>query len=336
MLAFCLLSLLFVGAYTQASYQVLSTWENFGQDDCTGLLLQSIGQINGACTPIACSCPSDATYCFQTECAQESPFPYGLPPVSLVQYNGTECDGTIIFASGAYVDVCLPGSTVGAGTNSITLNCTDPDNLAFIEWENDNCTGTSDNVVLPLADLFNGTCIATGVIANPFGSETSTRGAVCICFHEDTVINYQGNDFSLAALQTSQQCAIPHIVKANGVKISTTCPGQLRLTDEHLVFTQDGLKKAAAVKVGDFLYSDMEQKNTCEVTKVETEIDQNYFGLNCEDSEVLASGYKTSTFGITHDIPAAWMKYASKVVGVHTASAIGDAVAKFLFQVNLL
>jgi len=96
------------------------------------------------------------------------------------------------------------------------------------------------------------------------------------------------------------------------------------------------MKRAASVKVGDFLYSDMDEKNTCEVTKVDMEMDQTYFGLNCEESEVLASGYKTSTFGISHSIPAFWMKYASKIFGIQTASSIGDAFVGLLFKMHLL
>jgi hypothetical protein len=84
---------------------------------------------------------------------------------------------------------------------------------------------------------------------------------------------------------------------------------------------------AANVKVGDFLFQDHEQKKTCEVQKIEQEQDQSYFALNCEESVVLADGYKTSTFGITHDLPAMWMKFASKMVGIERASAWGDVLA---------
>jgi len=108
------------------------------------------------------------------------------------------------------------------------------------------------------------------------------------------------------------------------------------LTDDHLVYAHDGLRAAATIKVGDFLYSDMEEKNTCEVTKVEIEIGQTYFGLNCEESEVLADGYKTSTFGIFHEVPAAWMKYASKILGVHAASSLGDSFATLFSKLNLI
>jgi len=80
----------------------------------------------------------------------------------------------------------------------------------------------------------------------------------------------------------------------------------------------------------------MNEKVPCEVTKVEEEYDQNYFGLNCEDSDVLASGYKTSTFGIFHTVPAMWMKYGSKILGVHAASAVGDSIATVLSKFRLI
>ena len=48
-----------------------------------------------------------------------------------------------------------------------------------------------------------------------------------------------------------------------------------------------------------------------------------YFGLNCEESVVLANGLKTSTFGEFHEVPSLWMKFSSKVFGVKMASFIG-------------
>jgi len=98
------------------------------------------------------------------------------------------------------------------------------------------------------------------------------------------------------------------------------------VTDEHLVYTQNGLVMASTVKVGDFLYQDKHQKKTCQVVTAETEKDQSYFALNCEESVVLADGYKVSTFGLTHDLPAIWMKYASKVIGIERAAGWGDVL----------
>jgi hypothetical protein len=35
-------------------------------------------------------------------------------------------------------------------------------------------------------------------------------------------------------------CNIPHEFQSSGVKITTTCPGVLQLTAEHLVMTSEG------------------------------------------------------------------------------------------------
>jgi len=154
------------------------------------------------------------------------------------------------------------------------------------------------------------------------------------CFHESTVITYRGQKLTLASLQQnplSQLCAVPHVVITDGVKISTSCKTSLRLSNTHLVYTSKGLVRAVDVQLGDHLFADMEQNTPCQVLSIEQEIKQKYFGLNCEDSDVLADGYKTSTFGDYHTIPAAWMKYGSLVLGVHTASAIGDLVASLFY-----
>jgi hypothetical protein len=61
-----------------------------------------------------------------------------------------------------------------------------------------------------------------------------------------------------------------------------------------------------------------------------------YFGLHCLDSDVLANWIKTSTFGRYHALPAAYMKYAGAVLGVHRASAIGDAIATAFFKIGVI
>jgi hypothetical protein len=79
----------------------------------------------------------------------------------------------------------------------------------------------------------------------------------------------------------------------------------------------------------------MNEKETCAVTGIVGEHNQRYFGLNCVNSNVLANGIKTSTFGTHHAIPAAWMRTATKVVSVETASRIGDAFVNFLQKFGL-
>ncbi len=55
------------------------------------------------------------------------------------------------------------------------------------------------------------------------------------------------------------ECRIPHVVISNGVKIETSCGGALRLTPDHLVFTQRGLIAAGDVQSNDVLFADEEQ-----------------------------------------------------------------------------
>jgi len=317
--AFLLVLAVISVAFSQ-TYQITTGWSN---SDCTGdLNVALILSDEGDCSAQACESGA------KVECGIEDALKYGSLGVVSLTFNSTDCTGTIIQAASIRKDVCV---STAPGTSSF-LTCEDDDGVTSVTnkiYLSPNCTGPVEtNFVIEA----NNTCFP---IADS-GSQIVTCGAVC--FHEDTLISYQGSKFTLAQLQTSEApiCAIPHVVVSNGVKISTTCPGVLRLTNDHLVYTHDGLQSAATVKVGDFLYSDMEQKNTCEVTKIEIEVAQTYFGLNCEESEVLADGYKTSTFGIFHEVPAAWMKYASKVLGVHAASALGDSFASLLSKIKLI
>jgi len=66
------------------------------------------------------------------------------------------------------------------------------------------------------------------------------------------------------------------------------------------------------------------------------EYGQKYFGLNCEESDVLADGYKTSTFGTYHILPSLWMKFSSRLIGIDAASMIGDALASLFFNYSFL
>jgi hypothetical protein len=145
---------------------------------------------------------------------------------------------------------------------------------------------------------------------------------------------------TLASLRRdSSKCVVPHVYKnVIGVKIETDCEGAkpLRLTPDHLVYTQKGLVAAGTISRGDFLFHDFAQTKRCEVTDTSREF-ANYFGLNCaESSTVRAEGFKTSTFGYSDAIPAAWMRWGSKLFGLHRASAIGDSVANFLYSWNVI
>merc|ERR1711991_478256 len=85
-----------------------------------------------------------------------------------------------------------------------------------------------------------------------------------VCFHKDTVIEYEG--------------------------------------------AEHNLKAAGAVVANDILFADLAEEKPCRVQKVETDSEvQEFFGLNCLRSTVLASKLKTSTFGNLHTLPSMWM-----------------------------
>jgi hypothetical protein len=153
------------------------------------------------------------------------------------------------------------------------------------------------------------------------------------CFHSDSVISLKGKHYSLKELQQGQECVIPHIVESMGVTVTTSCGGAaLRLTKDHLVSTMEGWRQAGALQVGDVLFGNSAKTRICKVVSVIAEqTSQQYFGLNCPDSEVLADGILVSTFGHLHVLPALWMKYASAVVGIEKASAWGDRIADVFF-----
>jgi GT2 family glycosyltransferase len=161
-----------------------------------------------------------------------------------------------------------------------------------------------------------------------------------VCFHKDSVIEYEGRQHTFEQLKSHPKCAIPHEVTAVGVSIRTTCTPTgpaLRLTDDHLVYTQHGLRKAIDVKVGDLLFADLNEQHSCKVTSIVPDAEpQHFFGLNCLSSTVLASGIKTSTFGNIHALPALWMSWAGRVLGVDRASRWGDALANFAYRTKII
>lgn len=176
-----------------------------------------------------------------------------------------------------------------------------------------------------------------------------SSGASTVCFHESTLISYKGESFSLKQLKGRlvADCKVPHLVQARGVVIEASCSGTtarapqsrktLRLTGDHLVYTARGLQPASELLSGDTIFADLAQETPCRVTRVSQETtDQTYFGLNCVESIVLADGIKTSTFGKYHAIPALWMKYASKLLGIEKASSIGDSFASALLKMKLM
>jgi hypothetical protein len=161
------------------------------------------------------------------------------------------------------------------------------------------------------------------------------------CFHENTTITYKGDDFTLTQLENAHpECTVPHVVTHQGHIITAKC-GQdtkvLRLTPGHLVYSNRGLQAAMDLTKQDTLYADLRETIPCTITHIAREEKvQNYFGLNCLTSEVLASGLKSSTFEKLHSIPSFWMAIMGRILGVKRASQVGDYVEKLVTQMNLL
>lgn len=128
-----------------------------------------------------------------------------------------------------------------------------------------------------------------------------------------------------------------------GVLVTASCKSDgrkktLRLTDGHLMYTRRGLQPAGQLLPGqDVIYADLEEKEACAVLSVtREEHEQQYFGLNCLTSQVLANGLKASTFEKMHFVPALWMQIMGRILGIKKASAIGDFVASLIHKMNLI
>lgn len=157
-----------------------------------------------------------------------------------------------------------------------------------------------------------------------------------VCFHVDTKINYKGIEYTYEDLLSGKEaeCTVPHSPFSRGVVITTSCGKTVRVTDTHLMATTKGFQLAYSLKSGDVLFGDYNSSNTCVVESVEKEKStQQYFGLNCVHSEVLASGLRASTFGDFHTLPSWYMSYVGSLMGLETASKLGEYVAEWFVQV---
>jgi len=155
-----------------------------------------------------------------------------------------------------------------------------------------------------------------------------------VCFHVDSKIDYKGVEYTYEELKAGKEpeCTVPHSPSSKGVAISTTCDKTVRVTDTHLMATTKGFQLAYSLKAGDVLFGDY-SKDMCVVKSVEKEkTTQQYFGLNCVHSEVLASGLRASTFGDFHTLPSWYMTYVGGLVGSETASSLGGVIAEWYFQ----
>ena len=212
--------------------------------------------------------------------------------------------------------VITPGVTTR--TNWVISLQGTPPNIAF--------TSQAFAVTASVTSATGGTIVCTGVSQSPYCQVPT------VCFHKDSTISYKGESMTLAQLRGHAECAVPHEVVADGVRIETACSAQraLRLTADHLVFTARGLAAAGSVRVGDVVFGDEEQRVPCKVTRVTGERQQSYFGLNCLRSVVLADGVKTSTFGSLHTLPSLWMKWVGAAAGIERASRWGDNIVSFV------
>jgi hypothetical protein len=150
------------------------------------------------------------------------------------------------------------------------------------------------------------------------------------CFHEDTIINYKGNEYMLSDLLAGAEpeCYVPHTPRGRGVTISTSCGRAVTTTETHLIVTSTGHQLARSLQPGDQLFGDFTGDKKCVVTGVTRPVAAaRFFGLNCVHSEVLANGLRASTFGDFHALPAWYMAYAGRILGPEMASHIGDTIA---------
>ncbi len=167
------------------------------------------------------------------------------------------------------------------------------------------------------------------------------------CFHESTQITYKNKIYTMKDILSNSEnqnfeCRIPHIVNALGVDLDIKCSKSyynLKLTHDHLVFTQQGFKAAKDLHLNDIVYNNIDHDqhdDRCKmIDLVQIEQDEKYFGLNCIKSIVLANGIKTSTFGDYHVIPAFWMKYISKIIRLDNASHIGNIIAIMYYTIMI-
>lgn len=213
-----------------------------------------------------------------------------------------------------------------------------------------SCVGTSTDsgVVCPCARAFVPCLENIGCCSGTFQTACDQQkqyiadncAAANPCFHMDTIINYKGTAHTYAQIRTNEECSIPHVVEAQGVILTAKCGAEtktLKLTDGHLVYTQRGLQAAGDLKNDDSLYSDLKETATCSIVSITKESKtQQYFGLNCLTSQVLASGIKSSTFEKLHSVPAFWMQIMGRILGVKKASVLGDYIAELVGKINLI
>eukprot|EP00603_Paraphysomonas_imperforata_P006749 CAMPEP_0114428388 /NCGR_PEP_ID=MMETSP0103-20121206/8897_1 /TAXON_ID=37642 ORGANISM="Paraphysomonas imperforata, Strain PA2" /NCGR_SAMPLE_ID=MMETSP0103 /ASSEMBLY_ACC=CAM_ASM_000201 /LENGTH=646 /DNA_ID=CAMNT_0001597597 /DNA_START=131 /DNA_END=2071 /DNA_ORIENTATION=+ len=182
------------------------------------------------------------------------------------------------------------------------------------------------------------------IVTDEFAVELKSQEIFChvsessdsVCFHIDSTIDYKGKEYSYQELLNGSvpECSVPHSPRSVGVIVTTSCDKTLRVTDTHLVATSKGFQLAFSLKEGDVLFGSYSNSDQCVVKSVTKESSpQQYFGLNCVHSEVLASGIRTSTFGDFHTLPSWYMTYVGSIIGNDYASRLGDYIVAEWYRV---
>jgi len=304
----------------KGQYQIQTVYNTGG---CTGQVGFMNATLVSNCTAQPCICVGPT--CCVTTCSQTVPsFPSNTG--GYYYYSDPGCSN-IVGVTASLCGACVPTGT-STTASSYLLTCYQTKYTTQVQI---NYCSISENArFITYSARY---CLSANV------GSTFVKAYCPQCFHESSTITYEDKSFDFKALQAKKnpKCTIPHVVTADGVKISTTCSSKaLRLTNDHLVFTNRGLLKAQEITEGDLLFGDVEENKECAVVEIEREKQQKYFGLNCEESVVLANGHKTSTFGGFHTLPSLWMRYGSKIIGVEAASYVGERVVQFLYQWNIL
>jgi len=315
------------GVLTQDIYVDMDTCSNGGAASST------------RSTTYATTCVYGITYTCVTDTA-----PYnsakGVAQIKSYQNDSPDCQSQTNPVSyetyakgcyeGAYFNDCsytqYKTSNCATGTDSFTLTydqvlATSP-NYELITDDDDITFGDDDDDTVPHYDS-----------VYTYASDDCPDGDD-VCFHADTKINYKGVEYTYNELKNGKEpeCSVPHSPMSRGVIISTLCGKTVRVTDTHLVATTKGFQLAYSLKAGDVLFGDYD-KEQCTVQSVEKEkVDQQYFGLNCVHSEVLASGLRASTFGDFHTLPSWYMTYVGGLVGSGAAASLGEYIAEWYFK----
>jgi len=308
-------------------WQTTSTYySNAG--NCGGSLSAFAGDkiFIGGVGCLATNCTCSFGICTQSSCQTSQPgLPSGL--AGATAYYDSQC--TVINAIGGTATGCLSNNATGVFAVSLSVSCSGNTFNTTVYSGSSTCSGG-----LSVTASITGGC--TQLPGTNLWYQISCGGT---CFHRDTEISYKDEKLTLDSLKKGEHpsCSVPHIYNSRGIKIATSCSDStLRLTPDHLVYTQRGLIQAESVKTGDLLFQDMEESIGCKVTSIEEESHETYFGLNCEDSVVLADGYKTSTFGKLHFVPSLWMRIMSRIFGVSYASSLGDYLFEFFQRWKLI